>query len=63
MGDLDVDGKRKDGPLRFVDEAQKYGLDICDGSVVSAFADYDRDGNLWSGSPRAARQSTWVARK
>lgn len=41
-----VDGKRNKGPLRFVDEAAKYGLDIADGSVVSAFADYDRDGDL-----------------
>ena len=41
-----VDGKRNDGPLRFIEQASKYGLDIKDGSVVSAFADYDRDGDL-----------------
>ncbi|MDF1810686.1 MAG: FG-GAP-like repeat-containing protein [Verrucomicrobiales bacterium] len=41
-----VDGKRTKGPLRFTEEAAKYGLDIVDGSVVSAFADYDRDGDL-----------------
>lgn len=41
-----VDGKRSDGPLRFVDMAPDYGLDLNDGSVVSAFADYDRDGDL-----------------
>ena len=41
-----VDGKRRDGPLRFVEEAGKYGFDFNDGSVVSAFADYDRDGDL-----------------
>ena len=41
-----VDGKRTEGPLRFVDMAPKYGLDIDDGCVVSAFADYDRDGDL-----------------
>lgn len=41
-----VDGKRSKGPLRFHEEAEKYGLNIADGSVVSAFADYDRDGDL-----------------
>ncbi|MEM1295102.1 MAG: VCBS repeat-containing protein [Verrucomicrobiota bacterium] len=39
-------GKRSDGPLRFEDRAAEYGLDLADGSVVSAFADYDRDGDL-----------------
>ncbi len=44
---LTIDGgKRTDGPLRFEDRAPEYGLDLVDGSVVSAFADYDRDGDL-----------------
>jgi enediyne biosynthesis protein E4 len=41
-----VDGKRTGGPLRFIEKAAEYGLDIADGSVVAAFADYDRDGDL-----------------
>jgi len=40
------DGERTDGPLRFEERAAEYGLDIDDGSVVPAFADYDRDGDL-----------------
>ncbi len=40
------EGKRTNGPLRFEDRAAEYGLDLDDGSVVSAFADYDRDGDL-----------------
>lgn len=39
-------GKRSDGPLRFKESAAEYGLNVADGSVVSAFADYDRDGDL-----------------
>lgn len=41
-----ADGKRSDGPLKFVERASDYGLDLKDGSVVAAFADYDRDGDL-----------------
>ena len=39
-------GKRSDGPLRFEERAEEYGLDLKDGSVVPAFGDYDRDGDL-----------------
>ena len=40
------EGKRSEGPLRFVERAAEYGLDLAEGSVVAAFADYDRDGDL-----------------
>ncbi len=40
------DGRRNPGTPRFVDRAAELGLDIDDGSVVSAFADFDRDGDL-----------------
>ncbi len=39
-------GKRTEGPLKFVDRAKELGLDLVEGSVVPAFADYDRDGDL-----------------
>lgn len=39
-------GKKSDGPLRFTEKAAEYGLDVVDGSVMPAFADYDRDGDL-----------------
>lgn len=40
------DGKRSEGPLKFEDRAEQYGLAIVDGSVVPAFGDFDRDGDL-----------------
>ncbi len=40
------EGKRTEGPLRFRESAAEYGLNIKDGSVVAAFADYDCDGDL-----------------
>ncbi|MEM7698049.1 MAG: FG-GAP-like repeat-containing protein [Verrucomicrobiota bacterium] len=40
------DGKKTEGPLAFTEAAAEYGLDLADGSVVSAFGDYDRDGDL-----------------
>ncbi len=40
------DGKRSDGPLKFIDKAPEYGMDLKEGSVVPALADYDRDGDL-----------------
>lgn len=40
------DGKRSEGPLKFEEKAAEMGLDVNDGSVVPAFADYDRDGDL-----------------
>lgn len=40
------DGSRSEGPLRFVEQAAEFGLAIDEGSVVPAFADYDRDGDL-----------------
>jgi hypothetical protein len=44
---LTIDGgKRNEGPLRFEERAEKYGLNLKEGSVVAAFADYDRDGDL-----------------
>lgn len=39
-------GKTNPGPLRFEERAAEFGLDLADGSVVAAFADYDRDGDL-----------------
>lgn len=39
-------GERREGELAFVDQAKEFGLDLADGSVVAAFADYDRDGDL-----------------
>lgn len=39
-------GERNDGPLRFEERAGELGLDIKDGCVVPAFADFDRDGDL-----------------
>lgn len=39
-------GKRGEGPLRFEERAAEYGLDLTEGSVVGAFADYDCDGDL-----------------
>ncbi|MCB1232612.1 MAG: VCBS repeat-containing protein, partial [Verrucomicrobiae bacterium] len=41
-----IDGGQRSDTLRFEERAAQYGLDIADGSVVSAFADYDRDGDL-----------------
>lgn len=43
---LMIDGGKRSDELRFEERAAQYGLDITDGSVVSAFADYDRDGDL-----------------
>ncbi len=44
---LTIDGgERQDGPLRFEDRAEQYGVNLTDGSVMPAFADYDRDGDL-----------------
>ena len=43
---IDESGNRTEGPLRFQEEAARFGLDVNDGSVVAAFADYDRDGDL-----------------
>ncbi|MEM1442391.1 MAG: CRTAC1 family protein, partial [Verrucomicrobiota bacterium] len=40
------DGVRNDGPLKFEERAADLGLDIKDGCVVPAFADFDRDGDL-----------------
>ncbi len=39
-------GERNAGPLRFEERAADFGIDINEGSVVPAFADYDRDGDL-----------------
>ncbi|MEC5128848.1 FG-GAP-like repeat-containing protein [Verrucomicrobiales bacterium BCK34] len=39
-------GVRTEGPITFVDKAAEYGLDIKEGSVIPAFADFDRDGDL-----------------
>ncbi|HRX54114.1 MAG TPA: FG-GAP-like repeat-containing protein [Verrucomicrobiales bacterium] len=41
-----VDGKRQEGPLRFIEKAKELGLAIVDASVMPTFADYDRDGDL-----------------
>ncbi len=41
-----IDGGVRGETLRFEERAADYGLDIVDGSVVAAFADYDRDGHL-----------------
>ncbi|MDA9924035.1 FG-GAP-like repeat-containing protein [bacterium] len=46
INQLIVEGKRTEGPLKFVDKAAEFGLDLTEGSVVPAFADYDRDGDL-----------------
>ena len=46
INQLIVDGKRSAGPLRFIDRAEELGLNVADGCVVPAFADYDRDGDL-----------------
>lgn len=46
INQLIVDGKRTGGPLKFIDKAPEFGLDLKEGSVVPAFADYDRDGDL-----------------
>jgi len=48
INQLIVDGKRKpEGtPLSFVESAAELGLDVADGCVVAAIADYDRDGDL-----------------
>lgn len=44
---LTIDGgERVDGPLRFEERAAQFGLDLVEGSVVPAFGDYDRDGDL-----------------
>ncbi|MAS92397.1 MAG: hypothetical protein CMO55_04305 [Verrucomicrobiales bacterium] len=44
---LTIDGgKKTDGPLRFKERAAEFGLDVNDGSVVPAFADFDCDGDL-----------------
>ncbi|MCB1061486.1 MAG: VCBS repeat-containing protein, partial [Verrucomicrobiae bacterium] len=43
---LIIDGGKRSNELRFEERAAQFGLDIIDGSVVSAFADYDRDGDL-----------------
>jgi len=40
------DGERTGGPIRFAERAAQYGLALREGSVVPAFADYDRDGDL-----------------
>ncbi|MEX2577929.1 MAG: FG-GAP-like repeat-containing protein [Verrucomicrobiales bacterium] len=40
------DDKRNEGPLKFEERAAEFGLDLSDGSVVAAFADYDLDGDL-----------------
>lgn len=40
------EGQRTDGPLKFEERASEFGLDVADGCVVPAFADYDRDGDL-----------------
>ncbi len=40
-----IDGGKR-GELRFLEEASARGVDLADGSVVAAFADYDRDGHL-----------------
>ncbi len=41
-----IDGGEKGDTLRFEERAAECGLDVTDGSVVAAFADYDRDGHL-----------------
>lgn len=41
-----IDGGVRGETLRFEERAAAHGLDINDGSVVAAFADYDRDGHL-----------------
>jgi len=41
-----IDGGVRGETLRFEERAAAHGLDIVDGSVVAAFADYDRDGYL-----------------
>ncbi len=39
-------GERSDEGLHFTEEASAFGLDLVDGSVMPAFADFDRDGDL-----------------
>lgn len=41
-----IDGGVRHEELRFEEVAAAYGLDVVDGSVVAAVADYDRDGHL-----------------
>jgi len=41
-----IDGGVRGDRLHFEERAAAHGLDIVDGSVVAAFADYDRDGHL-----------------
>lgn len=41
-----IDGGTRGKSLRFEERAAAHGLNISDGSVVAAFADYDRDGHL-----------------
>lgn len=40
------EGVQNDGSLRFKESAAEFGLDLVEGSVVPAFGDYDRDGDL-----------------
>ena len=44
MNTLITDGKR--GKLGFENKAKEWGVDLIDGCVMPAFADYDRDGDL-----------------
>lgn len=48
INQLIVDGKRQpeDAPLSFIESAAELGLDVADGCVVAAIADFDRDGDL-----------------
>lgn len=41
-----IDGGKRNEELRFEERAAQHGLDTSEGSVVSAFADFDRDGDL-----------------
>jgi len=39
-------GVKSTKPITFVDRAAEFGLDLEEGSVIPAFGDYDRDGDL-----------------
>jgi len=44
--ELYINKIKESGVLNFENEAEAYGLDIADASLVPAFCDYDRDGDL-----------------
>lgn len=43
---LFINQRAESGKLSFREEAARFGLDIADASLMAAFADYDRDGDL-----------------